>query len=49
VLATLCRFSLDPDSLIRHAKERFAAHRARYVIIVLAKANEILQQRRRAR
>jgi membrane protein DedA with SNARE-associated domain/rhodanese-related sulfurtransferase len=33
VLATLCRFSLDPDSLIRHAKERFAAHRARYVII----------------
>jgi len=33
VLATLCRFSLDPDSLIRHAKEKFAAHRARYVII----------------
>src|SRR2546426_12597236 len=25
----LCRFSQDPDSLIRHAKERFAAHRAR--------------------
>lgn len=33
VLETLCRFSLDPDSLIRHAKERFAAHRARYLII----------------
>src|SRR5213594_3176691 len=29
----LCRFSLDPDSLIRHAKERFAAHRVRYLII----------------
>src|SRR5215475_2814886 len=26
VLETLCRFSLDPDLLIRHAKERFAAH-----------------------
>jgi hypothetical protein len=25
VLEILCRFSLDPDSLIRHAKERFAA------------------------
>ena len=33
VLATLCRFSLDPDSLIREAKERFAAHRARYLIL----------------
>jgi rhodanese-related sulfurtransferase len=33
VLETLCRFSLDPDSLIRHAKERFAAHRARYLIV----------------
>src|SRR3989440_13095490 len=28
VFEILCRFSLDPDSLIRHAKERFAAHRA---------------------
>ena len=33
VLETLCRFSLDPDSLIRRAKERFAAHRARYLIV----------------
>src|SRR5262245_32555508 len=33
VLESLCRFSLDPDSLIRHAKERFAAHRARYLIV----------------
>ena len=27
VLGFLCRFSLDPDSLVRHAKERFAAAR----------------------
>ena len=33
VLATLLRFSLDRDSLIRKAKERFAAHRARYLIL----------------
>lgn len=33
VFEILCRFSLDPDSLIRHAKERFAAHRARYLIV----------------
>jgi rhodanese-related sulfurtransferase len=33
VLETLCRFSLDPDLLVRHAKERFAAHRARYLIV----------------
>src|SRR6266403_6000790 len=33
VLEFLCRFSLDPDSLIRHAKERFVAHRARYLIV----------------
>ncbi len=33
VLGILCRFSLDPDSLIRHAKERFTAHRGRYLII----------------
>jgi membrane protein DedA with SNARE-associated domain/rhodanese-related sulfurtransferase len=33
VLGTLCRFSLDPDTLIRHAKERFAAHRARYLVV----------------
>ena len=33
VLGILCRLSLDPDSLIRHVKERFAAHRVRYLII----------------
>ncbi len=33
VLGILCRFSLDPDSLIRHAKERFTAHRVRYLIV----------------
>jgi membrane protein DedA with SNARE-associated domain/rhodanese-related sulfurtransferase len=32
-LELLCRFSLDPDSLIRHAKERFVAHRLRYLIL----------------
>src|SRR5262245_52974096 len=31
VFGTLCRFSLDPDSLIREAKERFLAHRGRYL------------------
>ena len=33
VLGILCRFSQDPDSLIRHAKERFAAHRLRYLVV----------------
>jgi rhodanese-related sulfurtransferase len=33
VLGILCRFSQDPDSLIRHAKERFAAHRVRYLVV----------------
>jgi membrane protein DedA with SNARE-associated domain/rhodanese-related sulfurtransferase len=33
VLGMLCRFSLDPDSLIREAKERFVTHRARYLIL----------------
>ena len=33
VLELLCRFSLDPDSLIRHAKERFVAHRLRYLVL----------------
>ena len=33
VFETLCRFSLDPDSIIRHAKEQFTAHRARYLIV----------------
>jgi membrane protein DedA with SNARE-associated domain len=31
VLGIVCRFSLDPDSLIRHAKQRFAAHGLRYI------------------
>ncbi len=33
VLGVLCRFSLDPDSLIRRAKQRFAAHRVRYLVL----------------
>ena len=33
VLEILCRFSLDPDSRIRRAKERFAAHRVRYLVV----------------
>ena len=33
VLGILSRFSLDPDSLIRHAKERFVAHRLRYLVV----------------
>jgi membrane protein DedA with SNARE-associated domain/rhodanese-related sulfurtransferase len=33
VLQLLCRFSLDSDSLIRRAKERFVAHRLRYLIL----------------
>lgn len=33
VLGTLSRFSLDPDSFIRDAKERFFAHRVRYVVL----------------
>ena len=33
VLGTICRFSLDPDSAARHAKERFLAHRARVLIV----------------
>jgi len=33
VLASLLRFSLDPDSLMRRAKERFSAHRARYLVL----------------
>src|SRR5215471_3844185 len=32
-LGALCRFSLDPDSLIRDAKHRFLAHRMRYVVL----------------
>ena len=33
VLAAVCRLSLDPDSLIRDAKERFLAHRGRYLVL----------------
>jgi membrane protein DedA with SNARE-associated domain len=33
VLEILCRFSQNTDSLIRHAKERFATHGVRYLII----------------
>ena len=33
VLGTLCRFSLDPDSFIRDAKEQFVAHRVRYIVL----------------
>jgi len=33
VFGTLCRFSLDPDSLIRDAKERFLSHRGRYLVV----------------
>jgi len=32
-LGALCRFSLDPDTFIRDAKERFMVHRMRYVIL----------------
>src|SRR5262245_48823691 len=33
VLGILSRFSLDRYSLVRHAKERFAAHRLRYLVL----------------
>ena len=33
VLGTLCRLSLDPDSFIRDAKERFDAHHVRYIVL----------------
>src|SRR5262245_32651396 len=33
VLEILCRFSADRDSLVRHAKERFAVHRLRYLVL----------------
>ena len=33
LLGLLCRFSLNPDSLVRHAEAGFAAHRARYLIV----------------
>jgi len=33
VFGALCRFSLDPDSLVRDAKERFLAHRGGYLVL----------------
>jgi len=33
VLGALCRFSLNPDSFVRDAKERFLAHRLRYLVL----------------
>src|SRR5215470_15683207 len=33
VFGALCRFSLDPDSLVREAKERFLSHRGRYLVL----------------
>jgi membrane protein DedA with SNARE-associated domain/rhodanese-related sulfurtransferase len=33
VLELLCRFSLNADSLIRRTKERFVAHRLRYLVL----------------
>ena len=33
VLELLCRLSLDADSLIRRGKERFVAHRLRYLVL----------------
>jgi membrane protein DedA with SNARE-associated domain/rhodanese-related sulfurtransferase len=32
-LGIVCRLSLDPDSFIRDAKERFLTHRARYLVL----------------
>ena len=33
VLGGLCEFSLNPDSFIRDAKQRFLAHRVRYLVV----------------
>jgi membrane protein DedA with SNARE-associated domain/rhodanese-related sulfurtransferase len=33
LLETLCRFSMNPDSVVRDAKERFGAHGVRYVVL----------------
>jgi len=32
LLETVCRFRLNPDSVVRDAKERFVAHGVRYVV-----------------
>ena len=32
-LAALCRFSMDRDHLVRRAKNRFTAHRGRYLAL----------------
>jgi membrane protein DedA with SNARE-associated domain len=33
LLETLCRFSMNPDSVVRDTKERFLAHSVRYVVL----------------
>src|SRR5215468_8520358 len=33
VLGIICRFSMDPDSLVRETKERFLSHRGRYLVL----------------
>jgi membrane protein DedA with SNARE-associated domain/rhodanese-related sulfurtransferase len=33
LLETLCRFSMNPDSVVRDAKERFITHGVRYVVV----------------
>lgn len=33
LLEALCRFSVNPDSVVRDAKERFVAHGVRYVVL----------------
>jgi membrane protein DedA with SNARE-associated domain len=33
LLETLCRFSMNPDSVVRDAKERFVAHGVRHLVL----------------
>src|SRR4030095_6937444 len=33
LLETLCRFSMNPDSVVRDVKERFVAHGVRFVVL----------------
>ena len=33
LLEMLCRLSMNPDSVVRDAKERFVAHRLRYLVL----------------
>jgi membrane protein DedA with SNARE-associated domain len=37
VFGALFRFSLDPDSLVRDAKERFLAHRGGYLVLAICR------------